>query len=234
VIHVGTSGYDYDAWVGRFYPDALPASQRLAFYASRLSTVESVYTFRRRVTPSLTAKWAAQVPDHFRFALKAFRGITHFRRLANVESELRAFFAATVPLGARRGPILFDLPPEMQRDLPRLESFLQLVPSEARVAFEFRHPSWLDDSIYAALQKAGAALCIVDADDGDDGELPTPIVRTAAHAYVRLRRARYDAEAIARWSKELRVWKEAFVYFKHEDTARGPRYARALVDALTA
>ena len=221
----GTSGYSYKEWLGPFYPDKLPASEMLRYYAERFATVEINNTFYRMPAESMLAQWADQVPATFTFTLKAPRRITHELRLKDAESNVGEFVRRASVLGARLGALLFQLPPFLKKDLPRLEAFLALLPDATQGAFEFRNPSWHDDEVYAALSRRGAMLCVTDTDQGD-----TPFVATAGSGYLRLRRTHYD-------DAELRVWAEriagaalarAYVYFMHEDEALGTRFARRL------
>jgi uncharacterized protein YecE (DUF72 family) len=160
--------------------------------------------------------------------LKATRRITHFGRLKGVESELEYFLRVSQALGDRRGPSLFQLPPNMKKDLGRLTAFLALLPTTWRAAFEFRHRSWFDDDVFGALQERNAALCIADQGEGDDA---TPFVPTADWGYLRLRREAYPREELARWVDQIRApgWADCFVFFKHEDGATGPACAAGLL-----
>jgi uncharacterized protein YecE (DUF72 family) len=221
----GTSGFSYAAWNGVFYPPRLPAGARLAHYASRLETVEANATFYRVPRPEVLAGWHTQVPPGFVFSLKAPRRLTHERQLRGGEEVLGAFLRAAAELAEALGPILYQLPPTLPRDLPRLRDFLALLPRGAASAFEFRHPSWFHDGTLAALSDAGAALCAAESDEA----LPL-VVTTARFGYLRLRRSEYGRGDLERWTERIlaQPWREAFVYFKHEDEARGPAYALAL------
>jgi uncharacterized protein YecE (DUF72 family) len=221
-VHVGTSGYNYEAWRGSFYPEDLSAKRMLAYYGGRFDTVEINYSFYRKPTPKILEGWAAQVPDGFRFALKAWQRITHQKRLRDCAELVESFADAARTLGGRLAPILYQLPPNLKADLPLLRDFLHQLPRDLRAAFEFRHASWFSDETYAALRDAGAALCIAESD-----ELATPQVRTSDFGYLRLRRLDYDAAALSRWAECARTYPgEVFVYFKHEDEARGPAFAK--------
>jgi uncharacterized protein YecE (DUF72 family) len=229
MILAGTSGYNYDAWRGSFYPDDLAQSKMLRFYGGHFSTVEINYTFRRMPTEKALQTWAAQVPGDFRFALKAPFWIVNLKKTAEALKSLAPFVDVTALLGARRGPILFQFPPTLKKDLPRLQSFLKAVPKGLMAAFELQDPSWFDDAVYEALSKAGASLCITE-----DEEFRTPVQKTTSWAYFRLRREDYDKKAIARWRKriaDLKLQGDAFVYFKHEDTGSGPKFAKWLLGA---
>jgi uncharacterized protein YecE (DUF72 family) len=224
-VLVGTSGYSYVPWKGPFYPEKLPAAKMLAFYAGRFSTVEINNTFYRMPQPALLERWAAETPERFGFALKSPRQITHDKRLMDVEAPLRRFCEVAQVLGEKQGPLLFQLPPFLKKDLPRLESFLATlteVAPQARAALEFRHASWFEDDVYAALRKGGAALCVNDSEEG-----LTPIEPTADWGYLRLRRTDYNDSSLAAWAERLKQqpWSAAHVFFKHEDEALGPRWA---------
>jgi uncharacterized protein YecE (DUF72 family) len=223
-VLAGTSGFGYDAWSGRFYPASLPAAARLAYYASRLEAVEVNATFRRMPTPAMLARWAQAVPPGFAFALKAPQQITHVRRLRGAGPALDRLSEAAAALGEHRGPVLYQLPPTLAADVPLLHDFLEALPA-GPAAFEFRHPSWLDDRVFAGLAAAGAALCIADTD-----EASTPFVPTAPFGYLRLRRAEYSDRDLARWLERVEgaPWSKVLVFFKHEDEARGPELALRL------
>ncbi len=221
-LRAGTSGWSYPAWKGRFYDARLPASRMLAAYAARLPTVEINATFYRMPKPATLAGWRAEVPPGFVFAAKAPQRVTHVKRLAGVADEVGFFLRAAAELGGALGPVLWQLPPSLKKDLPRLREFLALLPRGARSAVEFRHDSWRGDDVLAALADAGVALCLAE----DEGRT-TPPAATAGFGYLRLRRPDYDDAALARWLEVVRAqpWSDAFVFFKHEDEARGPEYA---------
>ena len=225
-LYIGTSGYSYAAWKGKFYPERLPAKEMLAYFAERFPTVEINNTFYRMPTPSVMEAWAAQVPAAFRFAIKAPRRITHDRRLANVNEDVARFLDVTSTLTERRGPLLFQLPPNFRRDDDRLGDFLALLPANVRVAFEFRHASWFDTGVYALLSKHRCALGVTEMDE----TAATPVVATAAFGYARLRRTEYSDAELTEWLARLKHLNcsETYVYFKHEDDARGPEFASRL------
>lgn len=221
-LGVGTSGFAYREWKGSFYPARCRPEEMLPFYAERFRTVEINNTFYRMPRESVLAGWTAQVPDSFRFVLKAPQRITHQKRLREVEDELGYFLRVSSVLGERRGPTLFQLPPNFKKDLPRLEAFLALLPRGWDTAFEFRHASWFDDEVCAVLRGAGVALCLVDE---EDGEMPTEV--TAPFGYLRLRRVEYSDEELARHAAFVtsRGWERVHVFFKHEDEGTGPALA---------
>jgi uncharacterized protein YecE (DUF72 family) len=224
-VRVGTSGYTYPEWKGSFYPAGLPAPKMLGYYAERFSTVEVNYTFRRMPTAKALAGWAAATPESFTFILKAPQRITHFARLANVDEPLRMFSDVARTLGPKLGPLFFQLPPTFKKETGRLAETLYLIPPDQRCAFEFRHPSWFADDVYEVLRARNAALCIADNEDGS-----TPAVATADFGYLRLRAVEYADADLARWVATIREvgagWRDAFVFFKHEDSASGPALAR--------
>jgi uncharacterized protein YecE (DUF72 family) len=224
-VLAGTSGFSYKEWRGSFYPEDLPASEMLRFYAGRLPAVEINNTFYRMPKPALLQGWAAQVPEDFRFVLKASQRITHRKRLKEAGEETAYFFGVAAALGSRLGPALFQLPPNLKKDLPRLEVFLALLPDGARAAFEFRHPSWFEDDVFAALRAHRAALCLAE-----DEELATPLEATCDWGYLRLRRQDYSEADVAAWAEKIRgqSWSEAYVFFKHEEAGSGPALAASL------
>ena len=224
----GASGYSYKEWQGSFYPEKIKPDAMLGFYAERLPTVEINNTFYRMPTTAMLENWAATAPASFRFAVKASRRITHIARLKpeSAADPLQYFYRVLAGLGDKRGPALFQLPPNLKKDLPRLETFLSLLPPDHRAAFEFREESWFADDVYATLAAAGAALCLSERSD----DAPPPLVETAPWGYVRLRLEHYADDDLRRWATRLRAtsWDRIHVYFMHEPTA--PAYARALMD----
>jgi len=228
-ILTGTSGFSYTAWRGSFYPEKLPEAQMLGFYAERLAAVEINNTFYRMPTPEQLGRWAAETPAGFRFALKSPRQITHIKKLADVADSVERLSAAASTLGERLGPILFQLPPFLKKDLPRLEAFLATLPPSVKAAVEFRHESWFTDDVYAALKARNAALCVADSE-----ELSTPFEATASWGYLRLRRQDYDDAALAGWSDRLRGQPlgDTYVFFKHEDEGRGAALASAFAKLM--
>ena len=233
-IAVGTSGYAYKEWKGSFYPADLPADGMLRFYGSLFGAVEINNTFYRMPTEKVLVGWAGDVPDDFTFVLKASQRITHRKRLKEAGEEVAYFMKTATVLGRKLGPTLFQLPPNLKKDLPRLTEFLSHIPDTWRAAFEFRHASWFDDETYAALKGHNAALVIADTDpeEGEAEPLQVPTVATADWGYLRLRRAGYQKADLERWADtvESQGWREAFVFFKHEDEGAGPE----LVEAFTA
>ncbi len=221
-IRAGTSGWSYKEWKGHFYPEKLAAKDMLRYYAERFPTVEVNNTFYRMPNLATLEGWAAEVPDDFSFVLKASKRITHDKRLNDVGDSVEYLLRTAATLGSKLGPFLVQLPPSMKKDLPRLRDFLPLL-GRARAAFEFRHPSWFEDDVYAALRECNAAWCV--ADTGEEGD--PPFVSTADWGYLRLRRVEYGEEDVRTWARRVREqpWGEAYVFFKHEDAGTGPRLA---------
>jgi uncharacterized protein YecE (DUF72 family) len=224
-VLIGTSGFSYAEWKGNFYPADIKNDAMLRYYAERLPTVEINNTFYRMPSKTVVAHWAEQVPPGFTFALKASQRITHQKKLEGVADSVSFFFDVASVLGERLGPTLFQLPPFMKKDVPQLQAFLALLPKGKRAAIEFRHKSWFEDDVFAALRAAGAALCISESE-----QLETPLVATADWSFLRLRRAVYADSEIQAWAERIKgqSWGDVFVYFKHEDEGRGPKFAEAL------
>jgi uncharacterized protein YecE (DUF72 family) len=220
-IRVGTSGYVYPHWrKGVFYPDGLPARQELAYYAGRFRTVELNNPFYRLPTPEMFVRWRESTPGDFDFAVKASRYITHIKRLRNVADEIALFMERAVLLGPKLGPVLFQLPPTQQLDLPRLRDFLALLPPGQRWVVEFRHPSWHTSETYRLLSARQVALCIPVG-----GGLEPDLVSTAPFTYIRMHRGQEPAGGFT--SRELRTWakriralavsdKAVYVYFNND------------------
>ena len=233
-LFLGTSGFAYAEWKGEFYPPDIRSDAMLRYYAERFPSVEINYTFQRHPTEKMLAKWIAHTPDDFVFALKANRAITHMWRLKPTSAPaLDEFFTAIAGLGARTGPILFQCAPNWKADIGVLREFLTLLPDGRRYAFEFRHESCRDEAFFAALAERNVAWCVADADDYD-----AAMVRTARDfTYLRLRKATYEDEALARWAKEIESLladgMDVYAYLKHEDEARGVQFAQALREMVS-
>ncbi|MHC4811496.1 MAG: DUF72 domain-containing protein [Planctomycetota bacterium] len=228
----GTSGFSYKEWKGNFYPADLPDNQMLSYYAERLPTVEINNTFYRMPKAAMLQKWTAQVPDGFVFVIKASRRITHAKgRLKEVDDSLLYLWDQVQGLDRHLGPILFQLPPFFRKDIQLLREFLGKLPTGLRAVFEFRHQTWADDEVHAALQGAGCALCTADTHK-DIAE--TPLVPTADWGYLRLRRETYSEDELQTLAARVRqqAWKEVFVFFKHEDEGAAPRLAARLASLL--
>jgi uncharacterized protein YecE (DUF72 family) len=225
-LFAGTSGFAYKQWKGPFYPEGLSDAKMLAYYGEHFRSVEINNTFYRMPREKVLRDWAAAVPDDFRFVLKASRHITHLKRLKEAQ-PLEYFLKNAAALESKRGPILVQLPPNLKKDLERLRTFLSWLPRDVRAAFEFRHESWHDEDVFAALREHNAALCIAQSEDEEDA-LQTPFVATADWAYLRLRKVAYGAGELEEWADRIREpdWSDVFVFFKHEDEGTGPKLAK--------
>lgn len=223
---VGTSGYSYKEWKGIFYPETLPAAKMLSFYASHFGAVEINNTFYRMPEAKTLEKWRGEVPADFTFVLKAPQRITHQKKLAGVEEDVQHFLEVASTLGPQLGPLLFQLPPYQKKDVEKLRAFLALIPRAVRTALEVRHDSWLDEEVYALLREHDVALCLSDTDEVSDPD--ALIVPTAGWGYLRLRRTEYTDGDLAAWKGRIaaQAWSDAFLFFKHEDEAKGPAFAR--------
>ncbi len=230
-LFCGTSGFSYPTWKPDFYPEKLPAKKFLSHYATKLNAVEINYTYHRLPSPATLEGWLADTPPGFVFALKAHQRLTHIQRLARSEFT-EAFFRSVDPLRVHQkmGPVLFQLPPNLQCDVAKLEDFLRDVPSDAHCAFEFRHPSWFDEPVYDLLASRNIALCLAESD-----KLVVPKRTTADFVYFRLRKTEYlpeDRAEIARTVSDLlSQGKNVYVFFKHEETPAGALYAQELLDS---
>jgi len=222
----GASGYSFKEWKGSFYPADMKPEGMLGFYSARLPTVEINNTFYRMPKTEMLAHWAAITPAAFRFGIKASRRITHFAHIKPAAADSVTFLYRSLnALGDKRGPVLFQLPPVLKKDLARLRAFLELLPPDHRAAFEFRHDSWFADDVYDTLKAAGAALCLSEREDN----APPPLVETAPWGYVRLRLETYADADLEHWARRLAQtkWSDVYAYFMHEPTA--PAYAQTLM-----
>lgn len=211
----GTSGYAFKEWKGTFYPADVKDAGMLGYYASRFPTVEINNTFYRLPRENVLLDWAAQVPETFTFAIKASQRITHFARLKPESKDtLQYMLQNTSLLGDKLGPTLFQLPPNMQKDLERLKTFLDFLPRGRRFTFEFRHSSWFDEDVVEALRAKDVAMTIIDQDD-----FATPPIASASWGYVRLHRLDYDDTALRQWAERVKEhdWSDVYVYFKHDE-----------------
>jgi uncharacterized protein YecE (DUF72 family) len=235
-IRIGTSGWSYGPWRGRFYPTSVRQKDWLSYYASRFPTGEINATFYRLPSQATVAAWREATPPHFVFAWKASRFITQAKKLRDPEEPLARVFAPMAALGAKRGPTLFQLPPSLHLDLPRLEQFLARLPS-GRHTVEFRHPSWYGDPTFALLSDHDVALCVSDHADG-----PAPWVRTASFGYVRGHgptgryAGSYPDETLVRWAEHIGRWArdglDVYAYFDNDIGAAAPRDAHRLCARL--
>jgi len=222
-LFVGTSGYSYKEWKGSFYPKKIPAGDMLGFYAKQFAAVELNNTFYKMPEASVLAASAREVPKHFRFSIKAPQSITHRKRLNGAEGYVEFLVGAVKSFKKKRGPILFGLPPNFKKNIERLDNLLALLGGKTPATFEFRHESWFDDDVYDCLRRHNCPLCIADTE-----EMPDPrVISTANWGYLRLRRDTYTTPKLRKWVKVIasQDWKETYVFFKHEDTGTGPKFA---------
>lgn len=225
-LFVGTSGWAYPEWKGSFYPEKISQKLMLSYYAERLSTVEINYTFRQLPKQTVVESWVSQVPEGFKFVLKARQVITHFKRLKDAAQETVDFLRVASYLGDHQGPVLFQLPPNMKKDVERLDAFLKQV--DAPSAFEFRHESWHDEEVFECLRAHKVALCVADAE-----ELPhVDLISTANWGFLRLRRVEYTDKQLKEWIKQIKdqSWDHCYIFFKHEDEATGPKLATKFLE----
>jgi len=229
-VRVGTSGWSYNEWKGSFYPEDISSAAMLRFYASRLGAVEVNNTFYRLPRQEVLQGWARDVPDDFTFALKASQQITHHAKLGPEAADpLAHLLSVAEVMGAKLGPLLFQTPPWLKKDVARLRDFLKLLPMGRKAAFEFRNTSWFDEEVYEVLCERDAAL--VAADTGEEGKDP-PLLPTASWGYARLRRVGYEDGLLEDWARRLTApeWSDLYVFFKHEDEGTGPRLAARFLE----
>ena len=238
-VLVGTSGWQYRHWKGRFYPHGLPQRAWLEHYAHRFATVESNSTFYRLPAPDTFARWAAGTPDDFVWAVKASRFLTHVRRLREPEEPVRRLLERAGHLGAKLGPVLLQLPPALTADLRTLERALACFPAGLRVAVEPRHPSWFTPATRALLRERGAALCLADSPARQ-----APAWRTASWGYLRFHAGTaspwpcYERAALARWARRVaELWPpdaDVYAYFNNDPEACAVRDASWFAEACAA
>ena len=229
-LFAGTSGFSYQAWKPEFYPKEVPSRKFLAYYATRLNSVEVNYTFRQLPAAKTLESWLADTPAGFAFACKAHMRLTHVMKMKDAGAFTETFLRSLEPLRAARrlGPVLYQFAPSFKCDLARLDEYLPLLPRDLRFAFEFRHDSWMADAVYERLAGFNIALCLAESE-----RLIVPKVFTADFGYFRLRMGDYSDEArrdIASGARRLlEGGRDVFVYFKHEDDPRGALWAEELL-----
>jgi uncharacterized protein YecE (DUF72 family) len=236
-VWIGTSGYVYRHWrKGVFYPPGLPARDELAYYANRFPTVELNNPFYRLPTAEMFSRWREITPNDFQFAVKASRYITHVKRLRNVADEVALFMERAEHLGTKLGPILFQLPPNQQLELARLEEFLPLLSPGHRWVLEFRHPSWHTHAVYRRLTDHAVALCIPVG-----GGLHPDRITTAGFTYLRMHRGQepgggFTADELKSWAAQVQALsnagKDAYVYFNNDWEGFALRDATALEELI--
>jgi uncharacterized protein YecE (DUF72 family) len=227
---VGCSGWSYRHWKGNFYPADLPGSRWLDYYSRHFDTVEINSTFYRLPSTNAVRSWSETTPAGFCFSVKVSRLITHFHRLVDCRPQLERFLERVRPLGEHLGPLLYQLPPDLERDLERLQRFLEWLPGDLIHVFEFRNASWWHDEVFDLLRIHGMSFCAYDM-----GETETPVVATGRDAYLRFHGPEgnpgrgYDEPELSRWLDRIRdaggqrVW----VYFNNDVGGHAPRDAKA-------
>ncbi len=235
--YIGTSGWHYDHWRQRFYPQKLGKPAWLDFYARHFSTVELNNSFYRLPSEAAFANWRDASPASFSFAVKVSRFITHIKRLKGAGEAVETFMSRAKILGEKLGPLLYQLPPNMHRDDERLESFLSILPRGLKHAVEFRHQSWLDERVFEILRKYRTGLCVFDMPS-----LRCPLLATADFAYIRFHGSEglyyscYSDEELADWAKRLADLaanlKAVYIYFNNDAEAFAIRNAITLRDYL--
>ncbi len=236
-IHVGTSGWHYRHWRGVFYPERLASRDWLGFYASHFDSVEVNRSFYALPTVEMLAAWCEQIGDRFELAVKAPRGITHYKKLKHCTEQLDTLIGRVSVLGKHLGPVLFQLPPRWRCNVKRLAEFLDELPRGYRFAFEFRDPSWHRDEVFELLDNNAAALCIYDL----EGKT-SPLVTTSDFVYVRLHgparayTGQYHPSTLRGWLSKARGWqrkgKDVYVFFDNDDQAAAVKNARRMKSFL--
>jgi uncharacterized protein YecE (DUF72 family) len=233
-VFVGTSGWQYKDWRGRFYPKDLPTAKWLPFFSASFPTVEVNNTFYQLPKEETFVAWREASTDAFVIAIKASRYITHIRRLRDCRDPLRLLWSRCERLGAKLGPVLFQLPPNLKADNDLLRRFLRLLPKTMRAAFEFRHVSWESEETYRALDDAGCALVLADRPGAR-----VPDIVTGGWGYIRFHKGTvlgpgYSRPKLRRWADRIARMPatDTFVYFNNDTGGAAVRDARALSELL--
>jgi len=237
-LYIGTSGWSYPDWRGRFYPDDVPRKKWLAWYGTQFATSEINGSFYRTPSEEAVRSWRKQTPPGFRFAWKASQFITHWKRLGESSANSIELMVTRLKiLGPKCGPVLFQLPARFEANEERLATFLRMLPRKYEYAFEFRHRSWYSKSTLRLLESREVALCI-----SDHHQAPAPWVLTASHAYVRGHgpdgryKDNYSAQTLRLWARRIRRWQrggiETYVYFDNDQKSAAPADARKLLDLV--
>ena len=227
-LYTGTSGFSYKEWKGTFYPEDLSEKEMLSYYAGQLKAVEINNSFYRMPKENVLKSWVDQVNDDFKFSIKASRKITHFKRLKDTAEECEFLFKNVKILQEHLCCILFQLPPNLKQDIDLFKSFLKQIPENISAAFEFRHPSWMDEETFDLLKNKNCSLVITETDE----EPQADFTKTADWVYLRLRRTHYtEAELKERMEKiKNSSWDNVYVFFKHEDEGTGPALAKKFIE----
>ena len=237
-IHVGCSGWVYRHWRGTFYPEGLPKKRWFERYAEAFDTVEINASFYRVPKPETFDGWREKASDGFRYAVKVNRFITHMKKLVGVEDSVAEFIALARRLGRTLGPLLTQLPPSLHKDVPRLVDYLSLLPSDLDHVVEFRHPSWYDEEVLAALDARGAGFVAHDLRG-----LVSPRWASGRAAYVRFhgtggkyvgRYSEDQLEAWADWSvARARDGRSVWCYFNNDIHGHAIEDAEALLRLIS-
>lgn len=229
-LRLGTSGWSYPEWVGKFYPNGTQPSRMLDFYSRIFRTVEAHSTYRRLPEPAVLERWVSQVPEGFKFVPKVHMGVTHRRDLDGIEERVDGFINSVRGLGPGLGPVLFSLP-HQEPDLVRLDRLLNCLPKDGPVAAFDLGPAWAIPTVFDRLDAHGATLVLTDSE-----RAAPPTLNVGPIVYIRLRRERYDRTALESWAERLAhqaaAGLDGFVFLKHDDAGDGPRYARRLAAAV--
>ncbi len=236
-IYIGTSGWNYAHWIGTFYPGKLKSTGYLGYYANHFHSVEVNNSFYRWPEEHIFNSWKVTVPGNFVFSVKANRYITHMKKLIVDKRSLNELFGRSAELGRKCGPILFQLPPNWKMNIERLKTFLEALPPKRRCTFEFRHPSWHCDDVYALLTQHQCAFCIYDI-----GGFQSPILATTNFVYIRLHgpgnkyQGSYTDGELNSWADQCMQWakegKDTFIYFDNDEKAYATLNAKTLQDKI--
>lgn len=238
-IHIGTSGWHYKHWVGKFYPERFPPAQMLAWYAREFHTVEINNSFYRLPEEKTFVAWKHNVPPGFLFSVKASRFLTHIKRLKDPESSIALFFSRAIHLGSSLGPVLFQLPPKWKADVGRLEHFLSALPRGHRYVLEFRDQSWLSADVLSVLRRHGVALCLHDWRAGDwPLELTADFTYVRFHGFERQYGGNYSEQSLQKWATRIQEWSyrlyAVFAYFNNDAQGYAIDNARTLRQMIEA
>ena len=234
-IRIGCSGWQYRHWAGVFYPRDVPRTQWLRYYSRHFDTVEVNNTFYRLPRKGMLTSWLPSVPSRFLFAVKASRFLTHMKKLIDPSEPLDLLFARTAELREHLGPVLYQLPPQLQKNMDRLGRFLELLAPGMRHAIEFRHPSWYDEDVFAALRRAHVTICLHDMEGSASPRIPIgPFRYVRFHGTSAKYAGAYPREQLASWAKWLvHEGKPAFVYFNNDIGGQAPTDAMALRELVS-